>query len=422
MPVGVFRRWLAGEDAIDDSTDVEGIGTEDGLSRNGSPTVECLVMRWQGAETELGNITADPRAIRPGDIIVIPATHPGPARQLGDLPPDAALDVGDRAYRLARAKPILRLHPKLVDDWPDSVTAKETACELLKDLERKYEDEELDDALRDLLTELSNAPEPSWLSEAASELCKEFSRSRLHIVGGNSLVLIGRRRIPELTRKADRFSDEDDASASGIGRPVKLLRHLPDVEALARHHATGCGLPEDLIEAIACAGLLHDLGKADPRFQSLLRGGARWLGGESLAKSAEIPRNRVAYERARTASGYPKGGRHELLSVRLAESASMLLPERDDLRDLVLHLIASHHGHCRPFAPVIFDEQGVDVDFELRGQRRHWCGPTNLERLDSGVADRYWRLVRRYGWWGLAWLEALLRLADWRQSEREETQ
>ena len=422
VPVSVFRRWLAGEDAADDSADVEGTGTEDDLSRNGSPTVERLVVRWRGVETELGDITGDLRAIRPGDIIVIPTTHPGPARQLGDLPPDADLDVGDRAYRLARAKPILRLHPKLVGDWPDSVTAKETARELLKNLERKYEDDELDDALRDLLTELSNSPESSWLSEVASELYKDFSGSRLHIVGGNSLVLVGRRRILELTREADRFSDEDDASASGIGRPVKLLRHLPDVEALARRHATGCGLPKDLVDVIACAGLLHDLGKADPRFQSLLRGGARWLGGEPLAKSAEIPRNRVAYERAMTASGYPKGGRHELLSVRLAESALVLLPERDDLRDLVLHLIASHHGHCRPFAPVIFDEQGVDVDFELRGQRTHWCGPTNLERLDSGVADRYWRLVRRYGWWGLAWLEALLRLADWRQSEREEAQ
>ena len=432
VPIGVFRRWLAGEDAPDDSADVEGIGAEDGISGNGSPKVERQVIRWRGAETEDEDITADPKAIRPGDIIVIPANHIGEAHQLGDLPPAAVLDVGDGASRLARAKPILRLHPALVKAWPASVVAKGTADELLKDLEQKYDDDphEVGDALRELLRELADSeslPERwSWLPEAAKELSEEYSGSKLdrayRVVGGKSIVLVGRRLVPKLAREADRFSDKDDASASSIGRPVKLQTHLPGVENFARCHAMGCGLPDDLVEAIACAGSLHDVGKADPRFQALLRGGARWLGGELLAKSAEMPKTWAAYQMARTASGYPQGGRHELLSVRLAESALALLPERDDLRDLVLHLIASHHGHCRPFAPVVFDEQAVAVRFELRGQRMHWCGPTTLERLDSGVADRYWRLVRRYGWWGLAWLEALLRLADWRQREREETQ
>ncbi len=439
VPVGVFKRWLTGVDAADDSADVEGIGTEDGIGEDSSSKAERRIIRWRGAaETEVEHITADPGEIRPGDVVVIPADHPGPERQLGDLPPDADLDVGDYAHRLARAKPILRLHPKLVDDWPDAVTARGPAEELLKGLEQKYDDDprEVGNALKALLQNLADSeslPEHwSWLPNAARELSKEYSGSKLarayRVVGGDSIVLVGRQRIPELTLEANHFSDEDDAAASGIshcnGSPVKLQTHLLGVETFARRHATGCGLPDDLVGAIACAGLFHDLGKADSRFQSLLRGGARWsgLGGEPLAKSAEMPRSQSAFEKSRAASGYPKGWRHELLSVRLAESALVLLPERNDLLDLVLHLIASHHGYCRPLAPVVFDERCLDVDFELRGQRTHWSGPTNLERVDSGVADRYWRLVRRYGWWGLAWLEALLRLADWRQSGLEESQ
>ena len=335
--------------------------------------------------------------------------------------------MGDSAFRLARAKPLLRLHRKLVDLWPDSVTAKEPADKLLKDLQQKYDDdpEEVTDALRDLLIKLSNSPQPSWLSKAANELREEYPGPKLdhayRVVGG-SIVLVGRRRIPELAFEADSFSDEDDGAASGTssrnGTPVKLRDHLPGVEGFARCHASACGLPDKVVEAISRAGLLHDLGKADPRFQSLLQGGARWFGSEPLAKSARMPKSSAVRED----SGYPRGGRHKLLSVRLAESAPALLAEDEGVRDLTLHLIASHHGHCRPFAPVVPDEQYLAVGFEWRGHCTQWSGPTGLERLDSGVSDRYWRLVRRYGWWGLAWLEALLRLADWRQSDLEETQ
>ena len=134
-----------------------------------------------------------------------------------------------------------------------------------------------------------------------------------------------------------------------------------------------------------------------------------------------MPKTPAARRRVRESAGYPEAGRHELLSVRLAESAPALLPTDGGLRDLVLHLVASHHGHCRPFAPVVLDDEAPAVEFELCGHRTHWPGPTGLERLDSGIADRYWRLTRHYGWWGLAWLESLLRLADWRRSEWEET-
>ena len=443
VPVGAFRRWLTGEKAEDDSADVQG-ATDDSAGSRASPAAEQRrIVRWRGADTKHEDITADPAAVRPGNVIVIPTGSPGPWERLGDLPPDAAkpveaLDAGDQAYRLARAKPILRLHPKLIDAWPDSAP-KETARKLLRDPARKYEEDpdEAAEAVRGLLRELAEPatafPERwSWLSQAAGELDKEFAeRNRpnpdLHILGkeeNESLILVGRRRIAELAGEADSFSDEDDTAASGIarrnGRPVRLDGHLRGVEEFARRYALGCGLPHDLAEAVACAGLLHDTGKADPRFQSLLQGGAHWLGGEPLAKSAAMPKTRSAYDRARKAAGYPQRGRHELLSLCLAESTPQLLPESEDLRDLTLHLIAAHHGRCRPFAPAVEDDRSETV-FELSGVRMRWPDPARLERPDFNAAERYWRLTRRYGWWGLAWLEALLRLADWRRSEWEET-
>ena len=104
-----------------------------------------------------------------------------------------------------------------------------------------------------------------------------------------------------------------------------------------------------------------------------------------------------------------------------------LMLEHEQLReqahdwDLVLHLVESHHGHCRPLAPVVEDPQPVEVVFrdkqlgEFRRQSDH-----TLARLDSGVSERFWQLTRRYGWYGLAWLEAILRLADHRRSEQEQ--
>ena len=106
------------------------------------------------------------------------------------------------------------------------------------------------------------------------------------------------------------------------------------------------------------------------------------------------------------------------MSVALVQNDVSIRARAHDW-DLVLHLVASHHGWCRPFSPAVFDPdpQMVSVDFE--GTKLTNSSAHELQRFDSAIPERFWKLVRHYGYWGLAWLEAVLRLADHRESERE---
>ena len=106
---------------------------------------------------------------------------------------------------------------------------------------------------------------------------------------------------------------------------------------------------------------------------------------------------------------------------RLAERLAPL-PSEAKWATLVLHLIASHHGYARPFAPVSLDREppvieGVVAGFAITLAAEARADLTPIHRIDSGLAERFWELTRRYGWWGLAYLEAMLRLADWYGSE-----
>ncbi len=425
VPIGIFKRWMTGEEGDDDTADVEASADSETDSHAEVRAETRRVLRWRGRK-EI-EATADPKTIRPGDIVVIPA-QTGGWESLGDMPHELGvvptLDWGDRAHRQTRAKAQLRLHPAVVAQWP-KCAARTRLLELANDIQARYEEDP--DALVDELADaLKSAVEdecaPSWLREIAAALATDRRLHRgikLHPLVG--LIVQGSRRLPAVHEATDHFSDEDDAAASGTVR-VPLFEHLPGVAAYAKRFAAGCRLPKPLVDAIERAGLLHDLGKADPRFQALLRNGNPWAGDVLLAKSNDIPQSRSAYERARKAAGYPESGRHELLSVRLVENAAGLLPDDEMLRDFVLHLVVSHHGYCRPFAPVVFDDKPLDIKLHFLGQTLVHSSDTGMERLDSGVADRFWRLVRHYGWWGLAWLEAILRLADHRRSEAEAAQ
>lgn len=129
--------------------------------------------------------------------------------------------------------------------------------------------------------------------------------------------------------------------------------------------------------------------------------------------------DRNAIRVAREQAGYPQGARHECYSVAMAIKNENLLKSAHD-RDLVLYLVGAHHGRGRPFMPAVDDEGMKQVTFVFDDEQVNFGGPHGLERLDQGWTDRFWSLIRRYGYWGLTYLEMLVRLADHRRSEQGE--
>jgi len=195
-----------------------------------------------------------------------------------------------------------------------------------------------------------------------------------------SLVVLGRSGSTVETR--------GDARSRAV-----VAVHLDDHAAHVCRHvsalAASLGLPEDMRALLVHAARLHDTGKAASVWQRAMNAPA----GGPWAKT-------------RSGDGRVLGGyRHEFGSLLEAESDSELarLPSED--RDFVLHLIASHHGHARPFIAAHGGDRGP---------------PSANETAAREAALRFARLQRLWGPWGLAWWEAIFRAADWRASAEEQ--
>jgi CRISPR-associated endonuclease/helicase Cas3 len=99
-----------------------------------------------------------------------------------------------------------------------------------------------------------------------------------------------------------------------------------------------------------------------------------------------------------------------------SEVGKSALPTDNKLQALTLHLIATHHGYGRPFAPVVEDDSPPDASLPMQEKlvlvttADRQARPSHA--LDSGLTEHFWQLTRRHGWWGLAFLETVLRLAD----------
>lgn len=217
--------------------------------------------------------------------------------------------------------------------------------------------------------------------------------------------------------RASVVDTQDSVGTSLTGFGVPLSKHLQGVGQRSEDFAKHLGLTAELCEAVRLAGHLHDLGKIDERFQSLLRGGD-WLTaaaypGEvepALAKSES--RRRVSAAPVPEEWKWPKGMRHEAISLALVQRYQF--PTSVD-RELVEHLVAAHHGWSRPLFPAVLDGNPRMLDVEFDGQRLTATSDDAIN--DWGSIRRFNRLCQRYGWWGLAALESMVRLADMAVSE-----
>lgn len=427
VPIGAARAWLASE-PVPETPDVTpseqpAEQLDAGRSRQGRPFV-----RWRGDNTEVSD---NPAAVRPGDVLVVPSVYGGVSAGSWDPTATAVVaDLGDIAQLRQRRRVVLRLAPPL---WPGVALPRPVSGDEAEPLDDDYR---VSEWLRETASALDDER-----GEAAARLLRAPRRSVLRVsvppgaeppidpatddrVWSAWFVCSGYPPRDARDRSDDLVADADSepASSSFTGGQVALREHLQGVGDWAGQLARRCGLGDALAGDLELAGQLHDVGKLDPRFQLWLHDGnelARARATEPLAKSGTPPTDARKRRLARERSGYPAGARHELLSLALLEPAEQLRERAHDW-ELVLYLVTAHHGYGRPFVPVVADPQPQRVEWRVDGVALAGGSDHGLDRLDAGPPDRFWRLVRRYGWFRLAWLEALLRLADHRRSEQEQ--
>lgn len=417
LPLAAVRRWLAGEPAAS-MADVIGapVGDREEPRAHRPRDRAKVALRWRGDESEA--IAA--HEIRPGDVLVVDVTKGGLAD--GSFDPDSkaeVIDLGDLAQLRGRGIASLRLDARALAVWgfPEEVRAS-IPTPLPDETAR-----ELEERVGEWLRRIPASSPHGFLGEPHewSAARDAWSKPRVAVIGGTIIVTAraSKRFLRGAPEASELLTEDDDSSFRQV--EVALRVHSTNVRNLAARFGRAIGFAETVVEDLALAGWLHDVGKADPRFQRWLVGGGEVRASlipEPLAKSALPAGNAQQRRRARQRAGYPDGYRHELLSLEMIRTCEDVLRRAHD-RELVMHLVASHHGWCRPFAPLLDDPEELRVRLEHGGDELTGTTRHRLARLDSGISDRFWALTEKYGWWGLAWLEAVIRLADHRASEEE---
>ena len=412
-PIGAVKAWLAGNEKEVDIADAGQVcGDEDVHASDKAKKAINDWVRWEGSRKGVQS-DVPVKDIRPGDVLVIAPERGGLTKGTWDPSSEELVsDLGDAAQVESDRRVTLRLDSNLLYiDSPPTPAGEEEAHE------------SIEIRIKDWLQSRVSDPKglPVWTRKVIKKLSKGgFEANKVR--GGNEYpddsYYILTEQDPKTKKHVVDAGDLDgsDETGSFTATSTSLRRHLDGVGDQAGEIANRLGLPSEIVEDIRLAGHLHDLGKVDPRFQFQLVGGCP----VELAKHREDPLAK-SLPGVRKVAGYPKGMRHEVASVAMIESDPRVLDTAHD-KELVLHLVGSHHGWGRPLPPVIEDPNPKNLSYEWNGYRLTASSNFAGGSLALEMADRFWFLVRRYGHHGLAWLESIVRLADHRQSAEESRQ
>lgn len=223
------------------------------------------------------------------------------------------------------------------------------------------------------------------------------------------------------------YAGRDRDPRSFIHRWMTLAEHLDAAQRRAEEIIADL-VSDAMKQRVALAARWHDVGKALERrdgdgdlrrpFQEMLRSAG--------APERDHPADGQFYAKSNRRGGKSAGFRHEVAS------ALAYLEVEPNPDDLVAYLIMSHHGKVR-LLPEPWDEERMnDANGVRPGDRVSSEGLTGLAdvaepvRCDPArlIATKSWpswqqrvvRLLGEHGYFELAFLEALLRVADWRAS------
>jgi CRISPR-associated endonuclease/helicase Cas3 len=388
VSLAAARAFLSEQPGKSDTSDAGDIASadEEPPPRKGKRFRPAL--RWH-ADPERISIARSAYQLRPGDTLILPSRYGGNDKfgwaPSSDEPVD---DFSVEAYvRPRRALEDLRVA---------------RALRLRLELPSGDSSSSLESRVRDALLAASFAEPIGLRAEIAGRLLANVAKVALVALDGDVVWVTWR-------GAADEDGTDVDPDASSFTREVSLVEHLDHVGRRARVMAVGCGLSDDLIECLGRAGDLHDIGKADERFQIILRGGDIFEVNtrEPLGKGLRHNKGRKllglgSYDR------YPQGQRHELVSAAM-------IPDEDVL---LRHLVGTHHGRGRPEFPIIVDLAPRRVAIRLGAVE--YSVMSDAQEPAGQWAAQFETLLSRYGAWGLAYLEAILRLADHSCSADEE--